>query len=310
MAKTRARIHRIRPISRAFLLALGGGLGALSGACSGGESGLVLGRPLPELQAGSAGSAGTGPSFEAGGTDALSSAGEPSMAGAPDVGAAGSMQTTGSDPAWIADTCTPPIDFENRDTTAQGNLFTDAVPDPSLLVWAASHAACRTLFHNASEVKPVTKLSLVVEDYAGVAGTADNLVHISTRYLKSVADRGADLRLEITGILHFAVSLVYENQGADGDAAPPGWLIVGIADYVRLESGYIDRATRMKGGAYDSSSQTTAFFLDYLATTSPSIVYSLNQRLAPSAPLWNNDVFTTLLGADLDTLWAGYQSTL
>jgi Peptidase of plants and bacteria len=305
MAETSRCTHRIRPILRAFLLALGGALGALAAGCSAGESGLVLGKPLAEAEAGAAGAFG---SLEAGGTDSIG--GEPAGAGAPDSGAAGSMQTAPGDPPWIADLCRPIIHFENRDLTAQGKLFTDAVPDPSEPVWAASQAACRTLFHRASEVKQVADVSFVVEDYAGVASTAGNLVHLSTRYLKTQADRGVDLRLEITGILHFSLSLVYENQGADADAAPPDWLIVGIADYVRLESGYLDRADRVKGGSYDGNSQATAFFLDYLATKNSNIVYSLNQRLAPTAPVWNNDAFVSLMGSDLDTLWAEYQATL
>jgi hypothetical protein len=178
-------------------------------------------------------------------------------------------------------------------------------------VWAAAHAACRTLFRSAGEVKPVAKLSLIVEDYDGVASTAGTTLRISTRHLKGVADAGGDLRLEVTGILHFATSLVYQNDGSDADAAPPRWLIVGIADYVRLESGYIDRDSRAPGGSYDASgSQVTAFFLDYLATRNANVVYQLNQRLAPAAPAWTNDVFTALMGSDLDALWTDYQATL
>jgi hypothetical protein len=312
MDKTSPDTRPIRPILRVFLLAAAAAVvGVLSG-CSAGESGLVLGKPLAQVQAGTAG---VGGGFEAGGGEGVGgepnpAGGQPGDAGAPDLGAAGSMQTAPNDPPWIAELCKPIIHFENRDLTAQGKLFTDAVPDPSEPVWAASQAACRTLFHDASEVKPVSDVTLIVEDYAGVAGTAGNLVHLSTRYLKTQADRGVDLRLEITGILHFSLSLVYENSGADGDPAPPGWLVVGIADYVRLQSGYLDRAGRAKGGSYDSSSQATAFFLDYLMGKNPNLVYSLNQRLAPTAPPWSNDVFVSLMGTDLDTLWAEYQATL
>jgi len=291
----------------------------LATSCSGGESGLVLGEPLPQLEAGSGGigggfaTAGAAIGGTAVGGTAVGVGGAPDSAGAPDAGpsaGAAGMPTGPNDPPWLAAACTPALDFQNKDTTAQGKLFTDAVPDPSELVTAAAHATCRTLYHSANEVKSVPSISLVVEDSSGVAYTAGNTVHLSTRYLKTLADRGVDLRLEITGIFHFAVSLVYENGGADGDPAPPVWLIVGIADYVRLESGYLDRGARVKGGSYDSSSQATAFFLDYLSTMNQSLVYSLNQRLSPSAPVWNNDVFVSLLGSDLDTLWAAYQATL
>ena len=301
---------------RVFLV-LGAAVSATTGAaCSAGESGLVLGKPLPQVHAGTGGQnngtaalggdAGMGDVAVLGGEPGVSGAG-PSEAGA----GTGGGSTQPPDPTWIQETCTPPLTFDNRDTTAQGKLFTDAVPDPSVPVWAAAHAACRLLYRNAGEVKPVSKLTLIVEDYDGIASSAGTTLRISTRYLQSQADRGVDLRREITGILHFATSLVYQNSGSSADAAPPQWLFVGIADYVRLASGYIDPQERSKGGSYDGSgSQTTAFFLDYLTTRSPTVVMQLNQRLAPTSPAWTNDVFQTLLGTDVDSLWATYQATL
>jgi hypothetical protein len=301
MHRTRALSRVIRSTLRGFLVVGGIGPSAIFAACSAGESGLVLGEPLPRVPGGSAGAGGT----------TSAAGGEPSLAGSPPEGGAGGASTDPLEPPWVQEQCTPTLTFENRDTTSQGQLFTDAVPDPSAPVWAAAHAACRTLFRSAGEVKPVSKLSLIVEDSSGVAYTAGTTLHISTRYLKSVADAGGDLALEITGILHFTTSLVYQNDGSDADSAPPRWLIVGIADYVRLESGYIDRASRAPGGSYDASgSQPTAFFLDYLASRNPNVVYQLNQRLSPTSPAWTNDVFTTVMGSDIDALWADYQATL
>lgn len=302
---------------RVFLV-LGGAISAAAGgACSAGESGLVLGRPLPQVHAGTGGQ-GNGTAAlggDAGRGEPSVVGGEPGISGSPgDAGAGAGMggsTTQPPDPTWIQEACTPTLAFENRDTTAQGQLFTDAVPDPSMPVWAAAHAACRLLYRNAGEVKPVSKLTLIVEDYDGIASSSGTTLRISTRYLQSQAERGVDLRQEITGILHFSTSLVYQNSGSSADAAPPQWLMVGIADYVRLASGYIDPKERSKGGSYDGSgSQTTAFFLDYLVTRNATVVMQLNQRLAPTSPAWTNDVFQTLLGSDVDSLWTAYQATL
>ena len=298
----------ICPILRAFFVTAGPLALTFAGGCSAGESGLVLGKPQPQLQGGNGGTAAI--SGDAGSGQPLEVGGEPGAAGAGTEGGAGSGSVL-PDPTWIQEACTPTLAFENRDTTAQGQLFTDAVPDPSQPVWAAAHAACRLLYRNAGEVKPISKITLIVEDSDGIASTAGTTLRLSTRYLKSLADRGVDLRLEVTGVLHFATSLVYQNSGSSADPAPPGWLAVGIADYVRLESGYIDRQERAKGGSYDgASSQTTAFFLDYLTAQNPTVVMQLNQGLAPTSPVWTNDVFQTLLGSDVDTLWASYQATL
>lgn len=299
---------------RVFLVLGAAFSAALGGACSAGESGLVLGKPLPQVHAGSGGQ-GNGTAAlggDAGAGEVSVVGGEPGVSGSPgDAGAgAGGSTTQPPDATWIQEACTPTLAFENRDTTAQGQLFTDAVPDPSMPVWAAAHAACRLLYRNAAEVKPVPKLTLIVEDYDGVAGTAGTTLRLSTRYLQSQADRGVDLRLEITGILHFATSLVFQNSGSSADSAPPQWLVVGIADYVRLESGYINPQERSKGGSYDGSgSQTTAFFLEYLTTRNPTVVMQLNQRLSPTSPVWSNDVFQTLLGSDVDILWEAYQAS-
>jgi hypothetical protein len=292
---------------------LGAGVFASAGnACSAGESGLVLGRPVPQLHAGSGGqsSATAGQGGEAAMGEVSVQGGEPGASGnAGDTGTGGDTAQP-PDPTWIQEACTPTLAFENRDTTAQGQLFTDAVPDPSMPVWAAAHAACGLLYRNAAEVKPVSKLTLIVEDYDGIASTAGTTLRLSTRYLQSQADRGVDLRREITGILHFSTSLVFQNSGSSADAAPPQWLVVGIADYVRLESGYIDPQERSKGGSYDGSgSRTTAFFLDYLTTRDSRVVMQLNQRLSSTSPAWSNDVFQTLLGSDVDSLWEAYQAS-
>jgi hypothetical protein len=210
----------------------------------------------------------------------------------------------------VGERCTPTIEYSNHDATAPGQLFTDAIPEPGQTMWLATHAACRQLYRDGAEVKDIKTITLIVEDAGGIASTSGTTIRLSTPYLKQKADAGADLTQEITGILHFATSLIYQNGGSSMDAAPPRWLIVGIADFVRLESGYLDRGARGAGGNYDSSSQTTAFFLDYLITKNANVVYELNRELAPTSAVWTNDVFVNLLGSDVDALWAEYQATL
>jgi hypothetical protein len=290
-------------------------------ACSNGTRGLVLGRPT-EVRSGDAGAQGTlgggggsdnGSSGDRGGSGSGGSA-LPSVAGGisgsgPDMGMAGAPPSE-NDPPWVAEKCKPIINFVDDDPTNQDQVFKDAVPDPPVPIWAATRAACRMLFRDGSEVKSVPEVTLILEDSPDAAGATGTELHLSTRYLKMQADSGVDMRFEITGVLHFLIALVYENDGADADGAPPRWLLVGIADYVRLESGYIDRSARAKGGAYDDDSKTTAFFIEYLARSNPDIVYRLNQRLSPGSAPWTDDVFIELMGSDLGTLWADYQGTL
>lgn len=308
------QLWRNRAILSGFLSCVAALAGGAVGGCSDGESGLVLGRPLPSLVAGSSpgGTGGMGGSAAA--TAGSSEAGE---AGAglgsvlPEGGAGGAPDVTPTDPPWVIDRCSPTIEYSVHDLTPKGDLFKNAIPKPAQVLWQAAHAACRLLYRDGAEVSDVPTITLIVEDAGGIASTSGSTIKLSTPYLQQQSDAGVDLTLEITGILHFATSLVYQHHGSSGDSGAPGWLVVGIADFVRLESGYIDRAKRRPGGAYDAGvSQTTAFFLDYLATKDPNVVYELNRELAPTAPAWTNDVFTQLLGTDVDALWAEYQSTL
>jgi len=298
----------------AFLSSLAILLASVSGGCSSGESGLVLGRPLQDGRGGTGGagggSAASGGSVAAlGGEPGAAEAGAPAVL--PEAGGAGGEPSGPTDPPWIGERCTPTIEYSVHDTTPQGDLFKNAIPMPARVLWQAAHAACRLLYRDGSEVRDIPTITLIVEDAPGIASTSGTTIKLSTPYLKQQSDAGVDLTQEITGILHFATSLVYQNHGSSGDSGAPGWLVVGISDYVRLESGYIDRATRMKGGTYNGgSSQSTAFFLDYLATKDADVVYELNRELSPTSPAWSNDVFTKLLGSDVDALWAEYQSTL
>lgn len=312
-----AQCRRKQMISGRFLLLAGLVLGAIEPACSEGESGLVLGRPLPSASGASSvlpSSGGAGGELPSGGAGMLPSGGGAgdAQAGGSDGGGqqpaageagAGGMEDPG-DPAWIEELCTPVVTFENRAPTEQAQVFTDAVPQPSPLVQTAAHAACRSLFRSASEVKAVSGISLVVEDFAGAAEMSGSSIRISSSHLKSQSDDGRSVHDETLGLLHFTTSLVYQNY------AGPVWLVTGIADFVRLSAGLIDPAARMKGGTHDESSKTTAFFLEYLHGRDPEIVYRLNQRLADSQPAWSDDAFVELTGSDLATLWSDYQATL
>lgn len=302
-------------ISRQLLLALVG-LFACASACSAGETGLVLGRPLPQSVAGSGGvttaSGGAAASTGPGGTSATAgSGGQPAAAGASagtssmagDAGAAGA----GDEPAWIEERCTPSVDFSNNDPTSKGQLFTAAAPNPQELVVIASHAACRALYRAAEEVPTVTRVGLVVEDYAGVAGTIGAEMRLSTRHLASFSEPGVSVAVEIRGILHFTTSLVYQHLGS---GTAPVWLVTGIADFVRLQAHLVDRPAATKGGNYDDNSKTTARFLEYLRSRNPDIVYRLNQRLTVEAGPWTDDAFVELTGSDLSALWSDYQATL
>lgn len=304
MQRLRAAHVRIVLILWGFSL-LGG---AASASCSDGETGLVLGRPLPDASGGSGGTTLGGASSVEGGAGMSAGGTEPGAAGvAGDAGAGG----TGEEPPTIEELCTPTILFDNVSPEGDGKAFTDAVPDPSEVMWEATHAVCRELYRVPSEVKSVPEVTLSVVAGSTPGTTSGTRLTLGDAYLKMKADAGEDVRAEITGILCFQATFLYGNAGRPEDRASTEWVLFGIADFVRLRAGYIDPASRhLPNASYDASnSQTVAFFFEYLAGLNPDVIYQLNQRLMPGPDAWSNDVFAELMGKTIDELWEDYKGT-
>lgn len=306
MLRRRSHLARIP----AIMWAISAGCAVIALGCGDGESGLVLGRS-PAPNGGTSAGSGAGPSEGGGGQS-----GEPSPPGGspsvePVAGAGGEAGAPPND-GWVEELCTPTVNFENQSPMGDGKAFDDAVSNPAQLLWTATRAVCRTLFRSASEVTAVPEVSFTIGPFeGGVAGTGDRAIILSDAYLKSQADAGADLLREISGILYFQTSFLYQNAGRPDESAPTRWVRYGIADFVRLRGGYLSRGANAP--AADSwsttSSQTVAFFFDYLSQQNADVVHALNQRLAPSAASWNDEAFVTLMGKDLPTLWEEYRGT-
>jgi hypothetical protein len=268
-------------------------------ACDG-SSALVLGRStLPPILAGSGG---TG--FDEPDAAPSQGAGAAGVAGADSGGDRSS--DAGSD--WIPTTCTPEVVYDNRDAQGSGALFDQYVADPTALVHEVAHTACSLLYRHPSEVPPVPMLSLIIEDFDGLAASSGTSVHISSRYLQQLADGGEDLLTEIHGLLYFTVTIHYQNDSND---TAPIWLVTGIADWVRLRAGHTDSTLREAGGSPQDGYKTTAFFLDWLNLQYADFVYDLNVLLGPTgAPMFMDTIFSDLTGKNVDALWLDYQATL
>jgi hypothetical protein len=208
----------------------------------------------------------------------------------------------GGGPSPFASVCTPTIQFENDSAQGDGKLFDQNHPDPKTFLQSAALKVCEILYHQPSEVPKVPSIKFVVEDMDGVAYTAGHEVHLSSQYLK---DYRGDLKTEISGVVHHEFTHVYQYN--DG----PGWLIEGMADFVRYRSGLIPPSNRGRGGHYDDAYQTTAFFLVWLDDAHQDFGYQMNQSLTDKDNKeWSTDVFKALAGKDVDTLWSDYQDAI
>lgn len=108
----------------------------------------------------------------------------------------------------------------------------------------------------------------------------------------------------ILGVLYHEITHIWQWSG---NSTVPGGLIEGIADYVRLKSGYIPGNWVEPGGGnrWDEGYVVTARFLEYLEGVRSGLVGELNRRLRDG---YSADYFRQLVGKPVDELWAEYKT--
>ena len=103
--------------------------------------------------------------------------------------------------------------------------------------------------------KPRTQISMALKsDYKGVAAAGGGRITGSVKYFKSHPD-------DVGAMIHETVHCVqaYRTRG-------PGWLVEGIADYVRFFKYEPGKIGKIKSDAhFDGSYRTSAAFLNFAA---------------------------------------------
>ena len=317
-----------RPVARA-LGALTTASMALAVACGDGTSAWVLTRnhPSPPLASGatagtssaglggisSAGAGiigGTSQSGEGGATAGSGSGGEDPAA----AGSAGEGSLGPRDPDDFAEVCSPVVTIDNRTASGNGQLFNESLPEPETFMVAAARRSCALLYKLPAEVPSTTSttdLTVVIEDFEGAPGTVavggtSTTLRLNSLHMRAIADAAGDVTLEVSGVSQFLIALDYVLD--DGAA---GWLVTGLADWVRFESGYTPLTSRGPGGTWADGFKTTAFFVDWLDESYVDAAYLLNRSMDPSdATEWSEQVFVDIAGKDVTTLWNDYQASL
>lgn len=141
--------------------------------------------------------------------------------------------------------------------------------------------------------KPTTQIRMSLKtDYNGVAEAAGNRIRGSVKYFtKNPNDIGA--------MVHETVHCVqlYRQRGM------PGWLVEGIADYVRFwkyEPGKAGRV-RPEQARYDGSYRTTAAFLAFVSEKYDSkIVTKMNALLREGK--YDGETWKTITGKSVEEL--------
>ena len=276
-------------------------------ACTQGTSGWVL----SEL--------GGGGSSEAGDTSSGAEAGTPSDGGAAGDGALAQAGEAGAPtlpaprcPTRFEHECSPAVTIDNKDEGGSGHLFDDALSDPAGTLDCVTRDVCDILLRRSSEVKQLTQINVVIENYDGVSETFSSgtgaTIHLSSRHLQDVSDAGGSVANELANIFYYHATNMYQYD--DGDGVATAWLVQGVANYVRHSAGYLDDGERRHGGTYDAGGTTTGFFLVWLDSRYSDFVYELNQSMTPYDPyVWSPQAFADITGQTVDQLWATYQAS-
>jgi hypothetical protein len=85
--------------------------------------------------------------------------------------------------------------------------------------------------------------------------------------------------------------------------------VEGVADYVRLRSGFAPPHWHRGGGEkWDQGYDVTAFFLDWIERRHAGFVRGLNAILKDSK--WDDNIFKLITGKTVNELWKEYQKDM
>lgn len=149
--------------------------------------------------------------------------------------------------------------------------------------------------------KPPHQVTMTLKrDYNGVAATAGTRITGSVRYFQAHPD-------DIGAMVHETVHVVQRYRTRNN----PGWLVEGIADYIRFFKHEPEKLGRInpQRAKYNGSYRVSAAFLAYLTEKyDPHIVRKLNQMLREGE--YREEVFKAWTGKTLPELDAEWRESL
>lgn len=149
--------------------------------------------------------------------------------------------------------------------------------------------------------KPRTTITMTLKnDYSGVAMAGGGRITGSVKYFKAHPE-------DIGAMVHETVHCVQQYRAQNN----PGWLVEGIADYVRFfkyEPGKLQPLSPMRA-RYNGSYKVTAAFLAYLTEKyDKDLVRKLNQAMREGE--YKEELFKVLTGKPLTELGEEWRASL
>ncbi|OGM41908.1 PBSP domain protein [Aspergillus bombycis] len=209
------------------------------------------------------------------------------------------------------------------------NLYTPPCPQDEPHAVTTSKAPTPSF---TPSIPPTRSVTFFLRDIGGVAYTTGmeldddhKEIHVSLQYILT-AMKLPDPRAEIVGVLTHELVHCYQHTAPRQDNVsvprPPGGLIEGIADFVRLKAGFVPPHWKRPASAqeraekWDQGYQHTAFFLEWLEDVriGKGAVGMLNDRLLRSGYIGESETlengrpgfWKNLFGSGVDELWEDY----
>lgn len=187
-----------------------------------------------------------------------------------------------------------------------GRGFYDISQAPDLAVWAAKAETQMEEFWPDTEAMlysyrfiPPNMVNVVYKtgpNVTGVAATGGGVMTVNSKWCRAHPDD--------TGLTVHETSHVIQAYSAYN----PVWLVEGIADYIRwvkFEPEHYKVQINPDKATYHDSYRTTAAFLGWCELHYDSgLVTKLSEAVRFGR--YNNDLFKTYCGKDVDTLWAEF----
>jgi hypothetical protein len=143
-----------------------------------------------------------------------------------------------------------------------------------------------------------------IEYIDGVGYTSGKEIHLNVDYFNKYDE--SNFYKEFMGVLIHEMVHVYQYN-ALGTA--PGGIIEGVADYVRLRSGFAPKhwGILKPTAKWDDGYETTGYFFDWIDREfCIGFVELLNQTCLSSR--WNNDIIKDITGVPVEELWNSYKN--
>ncbi|WP_435017837.1 basic secretory protein-like protein [Tundrisphaera sp. TA3] len=185
----------------------------------------------------------------------------------------------------------------------------DVADAPELKEWAEKVALlCEAWYPRLVDelpsdgFKPTQRVKLVLSnDYKGVAAAGGGRITGSVKYYKDHPD-------DLGSMIHETVHIIQNYRSRRN----PGWLVEGLADYIRFfEFEPADAIGPINGARarYNDSYRTSARFLAFVKEKyAPTLITEMNRRMREGR--YSDEAFRELTGKDLKELDEEWRATL